>query len=341
MLSCAYQFPGLRPGRLVPACGVLLCVALLSQTPALADSPAPAILPAPAGIERAIEDVRALTTPEMSGRETGSPGGLLAREHVRSRFRAIGLAPLGEDYLQRFRFTLRDGQRFEDAANVIGMIRGRESPDRWLVISAHYDHLGKVKGEVYPGADDNASGVGALLAIAAHFRQHPPRHSILFASFDAEEQGIRGARAFVEQPPVPLARMAAILNLDMVSANPRNEIYMAGTYHRPWLKPLIEESASRSKVKVLFGHDAPPIGGNGLQDWTMSSDHGPFHLKGIPFVYFGVEDHPDYHRPTDTFARFNREFYGRVLPLFIDVAGVLDRELSHIAKQSGRQGEGR
>lgn len=294
------------------------------------------MLPAPSVVDRAIDDVRALTTAEMNGRGTATDGGRLAREHVKKRFAAIGLAPLGEDYLQRFSFTLRNGKKFEDAANVLGMIRGREAPDRWLVISAHYDHLGVVEGKVYLGADDNASGVGAMLAIATHFKQHPPRHSILFASFDAEELGIRGAREFVEKPPVPLERIAAVLNLDMVSANANNEIYMAGTHHRPWLRPFIEEAAQRSTVKVLYGHDAPPIGGNGLQDWTMSSDHGPFHLKGIPFVYFGVEDHPNYHQPTDTFANFNRDFFARAVPLFIDVAGVMDRELWEIAKKAGR-----
>jgi Zn-dependent M28 family amino/carboxypeptidase len=288
--------------------------------------------------KQAVEDVRALTTPEMAGRATGTAGGKLARAYVAKRFGEIGLSPIGKDFVHPFTFALRNGKKYDDAASVIGAIRGTggaSEPERWLIVSAHYDHLGEVDGKVYPGADDNASGVVALLAIAAHFKAKPPKHSVLFVSFDAEEIALRGARAFVDQPPIPLEKIAAILNLDMVSANIRNEICMAGTHHRPWLKPYIDEAAGRSKVKVLFGHDQPPTMSK-LQDWTVSSDHGPFHLKGIPFVYFGVEDHPNYHQPTDTFANFNREFFLRVVPLFIDVATVLDRELAEIAKKAGR-----
>ena len=284
---------------------------------------------------RLVEDVRALTTPEMAGRSTGSPGGKLARAYVAKRFGEIGLTPIGKDFVHPFTFTLRNGKKYDDAANVIGSIRGTADPERWLIISAHYDHVGEVDGKVHPGADDNASGVSAILAIAAHFKANPPKHSVLFVSFDSEEIALRGARAFVDQPPIPLKQIVAIFNLDMVSANIRNEIYMAGTHHRPWLKPLIEEAAGRSKVKVLYGHDQPPTISK-LQDWTISSDHGPFHTSGIPFVYFGVEDHPNYHQPTDTFANFNREFFVRVVPLFVDVATVMDRELAEIAKKSGR-----
>ncbi|MBL8516079.1 MAG: M20/M25/M40 family metallo-hydrolase [Betaproteobacteria bacterium] len=285
---------------------------------------------------QAIADVRSLTTPEMAGRATGSPGGKLARAHVAKRFGEIGLSPIGKDFSHPFGFTLKNGKRYDDAANVIGALKGALESDRWLVISAHYDHLGEVEGKVYPGADDNASGVAALLAIAAHFKANPPKHSVLFVSFDAEEIALRGAREFVEKPPVPLEKIAAILNLDMVSANIRNEVYMAGTYHRPWLKPYIDEAAERAQVKVLYGFDQPPSLTNRKQDWTVASDHGPFHLKGIPFVYFGVEDHPNYHQPTDTFANFNREFFVRAVPLFVDVATVLDRELAEIAKKGGR-----
>jgi Zn-dependent M28 family amino/carboxypeptidase len=284
---------------------------------------------------RLISDVQALTTPEMAGRATGSPGGKLARAYVAKRFSEIGLTPLGKDFVHPFSFTLRNGKKYDDAANVIGALRGTADPERWLVVSAHYDHLGEVNGQVYPGADDNASGVAAILAVAAHFKAHPPKHSVMFVSFDAEELGLRGAREFTDKPPVPLEKIAAVMNLDMLSASATNEIYMAGTHHRSWLKPYIDEAAMRAKVKVLFGHDQPATMSK-LQDWTISSDHGPLHMKGIPFVYFGVEDHPAYHQPTDTFANFNRAFFTRVAPLFVDVATVLDRELSEIAKKAGR-----
>lgn len=316
-----------RLARLRRFCAILAAGAAVLASAAPAEDPAPGT---PLG------DLAALTTPEMAGRATGTDGGRRARAFLAQRFTDLGLEPLGASFDHPFSFKLRDGRAFPDAANVLGAVRGTRDPDRWLVISAHYDHLGTVDGEVYPGADDNASGVAAVLALAAHFKAHPPAHSILFACFDAEELSLQGARTFLARPPVPVARIAAILNLDMVSAGHRNEIYLAGTHHRPWLRPLVEPAVRRAAVTVLFGHDAPPSSGNKLEDWTFSSDHGPFHLAGIPFLYFGVEDHPDYHRPTDTFARVNRGFFTRVLPLFVDVATVLDRELAAIARAADR-----
>jgi hypothetical protein len=307
--------------------------AALAAGAAILASAAPAEPPAPG---TPLGDVAALTAPEMAGRATGTDGGRRARAYLAQRFADLGLAPLGTSFVHPFSFKLRDGRAFADAANVLGAVRGTRDPDRWLVISAHYDHLGIVDGAVYPGADDNASGVAAVLALAAHFKAHPPAHSIAFACFDAEELSLQGARAFLARPPVPVERIAAVLNLDMVSAGHRNEIYLAGTHHRPWLRPIVDPAVRRAAVKVLYGHDAPPNSANKLEDWTFASDHGPFHLAGIPFVYFGVEDHPDYHRPTDTFARLNRDFFARVLPLFVDVAAVLDRELAAIARAAER-----
>jgi hypothetical protein len=83
--------------------------------------------------------------------------------------------------------------------------------------------------------------------------------------------------------------------------------------------PLVKDAASGRDIKLAFGHDAPPSQGGGLEDWTNSSDHGPFHAAGIPFVYFGVEDHPDYHKPTDTADKIPRKFYQEASELVLDV----------------------
>jgi Zn-dependent M28 family amino/carboxypeptidase len=196
-----------------------------------------------------------------------------------------------------------------------------------IVISAHYDHLGVRDGAVYPGADDNASGVAVILELARRCRPSTWTHDVVFAAFDAEEQGLQGAKAFVASPPIPKERIALNVNLDMVSRSAKREIYIAGAYHRPALRTVLEPVAKRSNVTVLFGHDKPGARGGAQDDWTTQSDHGAFHAAGIPFVYFGVEDHPDYHKPTDTADKIDMVFLGRVAATIHDAVTALDRAL--------------
>ena len=281
-----------------------------------------------------MRDVETLSAPAFEGRRTGSPGALEARQWLVDQFSDIGLAPGGtETYLQPFTFSARSasaprrGGRSVGgdyaAANVIGRIPGRETPERMLVVTAHYDHLGILDDVPYPGADDNASGVAVLLAAARHFVRNQPRHTVVFAALDAEELGLRGARALVNSALLSRGAVALNINLDMVSRNDRNEIYAAGTSHAPWLRPLLLDVQARASVNILFGHDRP-TGRSGLEDWTHSSDHGPFHDAGIPFVYFGVEDHQDYHEATDTAGRIDARFFGDVADMIIEALRTSD-----------------
>jgi hypothetical protein len=280
-------------------------------------------------------DVKALADPAMEGRGVGTPGGKRARDYLLARYAAIGLAPAaGASFEQAFEFTPGRGIRFWRKAfwqahppikgvNVLGQIRGSAEPGKFIVVSAHYDHLGIRDGKLYPGSDDNASGVGAMLAAAAWFKAHPPRHTLLFAAFDGEEKGLRGARAFVATPTVPLDAIVANINFDMLSRNPRGEIFMSGLYSNPQLQAVIDPVRARSVPTILYGHDHPRPFWNG-DDWTNSSDQGPFADRGVPWLYFGVEDHPDYHRPTDTFERIDRDFYVSVANAMVDVVAALD-----------------
>jgi hypothetical protein len=271
-----------------------------------------------------LADVEYLASDELEGRLTGTEGNRLAQQYIEERFEALGIATFGDSYRHLFDHTnRRTGQEFTDAVNLIGYIAGSEHPDRYIVVTAHYDHLGMRNGEIYNGADDNASGTGGLMAAARYFTDHQPENSIIFIAFDAEEQGIGGARYFVENPVVPLEQIVMNVNMDMISANFENELYAVGTYHYPFLKPLVEEFTEGAPVNVLFGYDSDEW----EQDWTMSSDHGPFHEKGIPFVYFGVEDHPNYHQPTDTFENINPDFYVDAVLTIIGVIEGLDRNL--------------
>jgi Zn-dependent M28 family amino/carboxypeptidase len=192
-----------------------------------------------------------------------------------------------------------------------------------MVISAHYDHIGARDGAVYHGADDNASGVAVLLALARQCQRGPWQHDALFAAFDAEELGLRGARAFLEAPAVPKDRIVINVNLDMVGRGDDGVLYAAGTSHTPRLRAVLEPVAARAPIKLLFGHDT----GGTRDDWTAQSDHGVFHAAGIPFVYFGVEDHADYHRPSDTPEKIQPSFLYGAARTILDAVSALDRAL--------------
>jgi Zn-dependent M28 family amino/carboxypeptidase len=238
------------------------------------------------------------------------------------RFRELGLKPVNGSYVHTFSFveSRRGGSReFPDAANVIGMVAGTRDPASFVVLSAHYDHLGVRNGATYPGADDNASGVAAMLSLAGWFSAHPPARSILLVAFDGEEQGLQGARHFTARPPVDLKRITAVVNLDMIGRGDKNTLFVAGTRHYPALEPIVREAARGRALVVAFGHD----GGSAGEDWTNSSDHGPFHAAGVPFLYFGVEDHADYHKPTDTAEKIPRAFYLEATRLVLDVVARL------------------
>ncbi len=283
--------------------------------------------------QQLLDDVEYLASDELEGRLTGTEGNQKAREYISDRFSSLELQAFNNTFEQSFSFTnTRTGTEFSDAINLIGYIQGSVYPERYIAVTAHYDHLGIRDGEIYNGADDNASGTGGLMAAARYFSHHQPESSILFVAFDAEEQGLQGARYFVENPPVPLDQIMLNINMDMISTNFENELYAVGTNHYPFLRPLVEEAATDASIDVLFGYD----GADGRDDWTMSSDHGPFHSKGVPFIYFGVEDHPHYHAPSDVFENINPEFYAEAVETIISFIVHADRNLSAIAEASGR-----
>ena len=271
-----------------------------------------------------LADARTLSSDEMEGREAGRAGGARARAYVEKRFKEAGLKPFGASYLQPFKFSHRREAGLRDGANVVGYVGGTAQPDRYLVVSAHYDHVGVRDGEIFNGADDNASGVAGLLAMAARFARRPPKHSIIFVAFDAEETGMNGSRTFVAEPPVDLKRIALNVNLDMIGRNDKGELYAAGANLYPHLRPLVGRAAARARVKLLQGHDDPKLGPN---DWTFQSDHGAFHRAGVPFLYFGVEDHRDYHRPTDDFENLSPDFFVRAAETVLAAVELLDAEL--------------
>ena len=276
----------------------------------------------PASFDRLLQDLSVLAHDSMEGRAPGTPGSARARAFLIESLRSIGATPIGESYEHDFETTNTP------AVNIIATVPGRDvaegATDRYIVLTAHYDHEGVRDGVIFNGADDNASGVAAALAIARAVVASPLAASLLIALVDSEEAGLLGARQFVRQPPVPLGQIALNVNLDMVSRT-AGLLWAVGAHHTPALRPVIKEATADAPVIVKQGHDRPnaPEGAN----WTNSSDHAPFHQAGIPFVYFGVEDHVDYHRSTDDFENVDPVEYLASVRTILTVLRALDEAL--------------
>jgi hypothetical protein len=273
-----------------------------------------------------MRDIGVLAHDSMEGRQIGTPGGARARAFLERRVREIQLTPVGGgSFIHAFATAGRAGADSVRGANVVGMVRGRTKPDSYIVISAHYDHLGVRNGEVFNGADDNASGTAAVLQLAEYFKQHQPQHSMIFALFDGEEGGLRGANAFVSNPPVPKSGIALNINMDMVGRNDKNELYVTGTKDNPSLLPYIQKIIPISELKLIAGHDT--AGPSPSDNWTGASDHGAFRRAQIPYLYFGEEDHPDYHKASDEVVRIQPGFYARAVRTVLAATRLLDTSL--------------
>lgn len=308
---------------------VTLFLAACSNAPET--EPSPEVTSEPAGYQagyhdaaRALASLETLSSNAFEGRRTGETGNLKAQDWIAEKLQAIGVSPY---YDNGFKAPFAAGRLNEPnreirGTNLIATIDGRSPDAPVIVLSAHYDHLGVHEGEIYNGADDNASGVAALLETIAWFQANPPENTLVFVFFDAEEQGIAGSAYFVRAMPEDLkARLALNLNLDMVSRADRGEIYAVGGYHYPDLVPLIDSVAGDAPISLKRGHDSPEWG---EQDWSLMSDHAPFLRAGVPILYLGVEDHADYHRPTDTFDKVDPDTFARCVDTVILMAEAAD-----------------
>lgn len=187
--------------------------------------------------------------------------------------------------------------------NVLGVLPGSEEV---ILLCAHYDHEGVKDGQIYHGADDNASGVSILLALARALAPHYRGPTLVFLAAGAEERGLLGSLAYVKAPLFPLEKTRFALNFDMVgrnlfeSAKGREKAFAAvGAEDLPALKVEIEYFAK------VTGGEALCLGANLLKlvGYEKSSDDFSFRAAGVPAVFFSTSMHPDYHKPTDTLEK--------------------------------------
>ncbi len=214
--------------------------------------------------------------------------------------------------------------------NVLGRLEGYDKAlsEEFVTIGAHYDHLGVVDGEIYPGADDNASGTAALLELARAVPaiDPPPRRSVLFAAFSGEEIGLLGSSHLVEvlasggPNPAGDSLPAAMVNLDMVGRLREGELMVGGVGSSPGFRSMLEWTAREHGLRLDYSE-----AGYG------PSDHSSFYAKGVPVLFFFTGIHDDHHKPSDTWEKINAKGEARVTSLVLDVLTSLSEKEEEIA----------
>lgn len=277
---------------------------------------APAVDPAAVG--------RYLAADDLEGRLAGSPGARCAGDFIARQFELLGLEPAGEDgtFFQPLPLasSINPHAPSGTGRNVVALLRG-DDPDlrtEIVIVGAHYDHLGRGPfgslepdaNEIHNGADDNASGVAAMLEAADRLvHRQPPARSILFIAFTGEEFGLLGSAHYARSPTIPLERAVAMLNLDMVGRLGTGPLIVYGIDTAAEWEELVSGTAAELGLEVAFN-------GSGYGP----SDHTSFYSSDIPVLHFFTNVHSDYHKPSDDWELIDVEGLFSVSALVADVA---------------------
>lgn len=288
----------------------LLLPTLLLTPAAAAAQACPQPAEAAAGVALSETAVRYLASDELEGRLAGSPGERCAADWVAARLRQLGLEPAGTDggWFQRVPLASAVNPHSPTGVgrNVLALLPGADPAlrDEVVVLGAHLDHLGlggigslspNETGMVHNGADDNASGVAALLAAAEDLAAGPrPARSVLFLAFTGEEFGLLGSSRFVSEPTVPLDRIRAMVNMDMVGRLEDRPLIVYGVGTADEWKAVVEPVAERLDLDVEL-----------LPDGYGPSDHTSFYRMDIPVLHLFTNTHADYHKPSDDAIRID------------------------------------
>jgi aminopeptidase YwaD len=216
--------------------------------------------------------------------------------------------------------------------NVLAYLPGKT--DEYIVIGAHYDHLGRGNfdslapsqiGQIHPGADDNASGTAGVLELARMFAPQAAemQRGVLFMSFAGEELGLLGSAHWVNQPTLPLDKAVAMLNMDMIGRIKDSKVYIGGVGTGSSFKSLLEEDKSKTELNLEFS-----AGG------YAASDHTSFVSKKIPVLFFFSGLHSDYHKPSDTADKINAKDAAQLLGLVATITQQLDDAPQRVAFQT-------
>ena len=287
-----------------------------------------------------MRDVRYLASDALEGRGTGTAGNDSAAAYISRRFASAGLAPAFASSDARIcapvtgstkgacdgRFVQSFQARSVAAAhaglpgqlatqNVGAIVRGTDPAlrDEYVVLGAHFDHLGRstmgaldpdVPNAIHNGADDNASGTAAVIELGRLLRRDPPRRSVIVVAFSGEELGLLGSQYFVEHLPVPLEKVRAMLNFDMVGRLHDDRMIVYGV-----------ETARELKDIVTRANAVAPLQLTAVGDGFGASDHSSFYAKNLPVLHFFTNVHDDYHKASDDADRVNGAGIARVVLL--------------------------
>ena len=274
-----------------------------------------------------LRDVAALSADAMEGRGSGTPGNDRAAAYIARRFEQMKLGALvrrGDaatcaadssndlcvpGFLQPFDarsvMTAHAGPGSNSTQNVVALVRGRDPAlrNQYVIIGAHFDHLGRSpqsamdpdKGNaIRHGADDNASGTAMVLELARLFKRSPAKRSMVFVAFSGEELGLLGSRWFVEHSPVTLDSVQAMLNFDMVGRLREDRLTIYGVATATELPALVDSVNTTPALALLAQGDG-----------FGASDHSSFYAKGMPVLHFFTGIHAEYHRASDQVALIN------------------------------------
>jgi len=297
--------------------------------------PAPASTPDTASLMR---DARYLASDALEGRGTGTAGNDSAAAYIARRFSGLGLAPAFTSTDARIcdgtgraarcdaRFVQPFVARSVAAAhaglpgelptqNVAALIRGTDPVLRneYVVLGAHFDHLGRstfgaldpdATNAIHNGADDNASGTAAVIELARLLRRNPPRRSVMVVAFSGEELGLLGSQYFVDHSPVPLEKVRAMLNFDMVGRMQDDRVIVYGVATARELGEIVTRENAVAPLKLTATGDG-----------FGASDHSSFYAKNLPVLHFFTNVHEDYHKATDDADKLNAAGIARVVSL--------------------------
>ena len=230
--------------------------------------------------------------------------------------------------------------------NVLGILEGSDKKDEYIFITAHYDHLGKFEGKIYPGADDDGSGTVSLLELAEAFTKakkagRGPRRSIVFLAFTGEEKGLLGSRYYVEHPVVPLSQTVANLNIDMIGRTDErhkdstNYIYLIGSDKLSSQLHRISEEANATHTRLTLDYSYNDE--NDPEQFYYRSDHYNFAKNGIPVIFYFSGVHEDYHQPGDTVDKIMFDLLRRRALLVFYTAWSLANREERIAVDSNKR----
>jgi Zn-dependent M28 family amino/carboxypeptidase len=277
----------------------------------------------------------------MGGRDTPSRGLELTAEYIAWQFKKAGFAPAGDSgsFLQRYPIPMNRAERAGSGAqaagepsgatspadgshhsttapNVVGVLEGSDSllKHEYVVFSAHMDHVGIRPGvggdSIWNGADDDASGTVGVIELAAAFATARPKRSIILLTVSGEEKGLWGSDFFAAHPPVPIERIVADLNLDMIGRNWKDTIVVIGKEHSDLGATLNRVNAEHPELNMHAIDDLWP-----KQNFYYRSDHFNFARRGVPALFFFNGTHEDYHEASDSPEKIDAEKEVRIIRL--------------------------